>query len=114
MKRWEIAPERLERLLRTMPALPTGERCGGEEHGGNIAAVLRHPATGQYLCAGCAIGQAQSHDAHKRDVEYAVRIRRFFLVNPTQCSECVALAQRRFARNTRSTFLGRAAHASAV
>jgi len=97
MRRGEMTLPRLWKLLRTLPWLPTGEHCSMpqcKDYGiGANRAILRDPATGEYLCRACALVRMED-SAHKADIELAVRIRRFFLTNPTECSECASSAQR--------------------
>jgi hypothetical protein len=95
MKRGEMTLDRLVRLLLALPVLPGGQLCVEcEDHGFKEVAVICEPMGGEYLCAECAVQYARENKAGKADLELAVRIRRFFLVNPTECSACAQLAQR--------------------
>jgi hypothetical protein len=97
MKRGEMTQERLEGLLSTLPALD--QQCAHKIGKGvwdfcANKAVIRHPATGIYLCGRDAIEASKVRQIHKEDLEKAVRWRRFFIVNPTECTECAQPAAR--------------------
>lgn len=93
MKRREMSQERLEKLLQALSPLSNGAQCDAcADYGFNAVAVIRDPMGGECLCARCAIDYAR--DNGKADLELAVRWRRFFVENPTECAVCASAAQR--------------------
>lgn len=57
-------------------------------------AVIRHPASGRFYCAGDARHLAESHEAHMTDIVAAVQIRQRMLKEQWECAYCDKPAER--------------------
>jgi hypothetical protein len=64
------------------------------DSGCSIPAVIRHPETGKFYCAGHGWQLAESHKAHMSDIAIAVGIRRRMLDEGWECAFCDKPAER--------------------
>lgn len=102
MKSQALRPDRLEKLLRSLPTLD--EQCYNavalellgsvpRESREGIAhcehkAVIKDATSGAMLCATCALIWAKSHPVRYYSIDVVLRERCFFLAHPQYCEDC--------------------------
>ena len=83
-----------EKVRTALFDLPLYSSQGCADADCTLPAVVRHPETGKFYCAGHALQLAESHEYHMKDIAIAVITRKQLLDEQAECDFCERPAER--------------------